>query len=56
MYPEILGEVLAFHVRLTVWVGAAVALPVAVSVVVAIWALLVKVRVELSDALATSGL
>lgn len=54
LYPEMLDDVLAVHDRLTLWVGAAVAVPVAVSVVVEGWALLVNVRVALS-APATSG-
>src|SRR3984885_3506655 len=49
-------ELLASQVNETVCVGAAVAEPVAVSVVAATCALLVNVRVELSAALATTGL
>lgn len=55
MYPEMFEEVLAFHDKLTLWTGAAVAVPVAVSVVVEGTALLVNVRVALSVP-ATSGL
>jgi len=42
------GDVLAFHERLTVWEGAAVPVPVKVSVVVGGWALLVTVSVPLA--------
>ena len=55
LYPAMLGEVLAFHDRLTLWVGAGVPVPVDKSVVVEGCALLVNVRVALS-APATSGL
>jgi hypothetical protein len=50
-----LGEVLAFHDKATVWLEAAVPVPVADSVVVEGCALLAKVRTALSDP-ATSGL
>lgn len=49
-------ETLASHVKVTVCTGAAVAEPVAVSVVEVTRALLVNVRVEVSPALATVGL
>ena len=49
------GEELAFQDRLTEWVDAVVPVPVADSVVVEGWALLVKVRIALS-APATCGL
>ena len=55
LYPAMLGEELAFQDRLTEWVDAAVPVPVADSVVVEGWALLVKVRTALS-APATCGL
>jgi hypothetical protein len=49
------GEVLALHDKLTVWVGAGLPVPVAESVVLEGWALLVKVRVAPSVP-ATCGL
>jgi hypothetical protein len=49
LYPETFEEVLAVHDKLTVWVGAAVPVPVAESVVVEGDALLVKVRVAVSE-------
>lgn len=48
LYPEMFGELLAFHDKLTVCVGAAVPVPVADPVVVEGWALLVNVRIALS--------
>ena len=48
MYPEMFEDVLAFHDRFTVWVGAAKPVPVSDSVVVEDWALLVKVSVALT--------
>lgn len=48
LYPEMFPEVLAVQDRLTECVGAAVPLPVTVSVVVEGCALLVKVRVALA--------
>ena len=55
MYPVTPVDVLAFHDRLTLWIGAAVPVPFAVSVVVEGWALLVKVKVA-ESAPATIGL
>lgn len=46
---------LAVQDKPTVWTGGATPVPVVVSVVVVTWALLVKLRLELS-APATSGL
>jgi hypothetical protein len=48
LYPEMFGEVLAFHDKLTVCVGAGAPVPVTVPVVVEGWALLVNVRLALS--------
>ncbi len=48
LYPDIFGEVLAFHDKLTVCVGAGAPAPVTVPVVVEGWALLVNVRIPLS--------
>jgi hypothetical protein len=48
-------DVLAFHDRFTVCIGAGVPVPVSVSVVAPGWALLVKVRAPL-DAPDTCGL
>lgn len=55
LYPEMPDDVLAFHDKFTLWAGAAVPVPLAVSVVVEGWALLVNVRVAVS-APTTSGL
>ena len=55
LYPVTPDDVLAFHDKLTLWTGAAVPVPFAVSVVVEGWALLVKVKVA-ESAPATIGL
>lgn len=55
MYPDTFEEELAVHDKATVWVGAAVPVPVAASEVVEGDALLVKVRVAVSEPV-TSGL
>ena len=48
LYPDMFGEVLASHDKLTVCVGADAPVPVAVPVVVEGGALLVNVRIALS--------
>ena len=49
LYPEMFGEVLAFHERETSWVGARSPVPVRVSAVGEVWALLAKLSVALAD-------
>ena len=49
LYPEMFGEVLAFHERETSWVGAGSPVPVRVSAVGEVWALLAKLSVALAD-------
>jgi len=55
LYPVTPDDELAFHDKSTLWTGAAVPVPLAVSVVVEGWALLVNVRVAASTP-ATTGL